>query len=152
MYHLRPATEADFATIQALIHKVQINPTGLDWSRFVLAVTEQGQIIGCGQVKPHKDGSLELASIAVEPEWRGKGIARAIIENLISANPNKRLFLTCRTSLQSLYERFGFRVSRPEEMTPYFRRLSRIANTVRFLHLLPEGILVMQREPLTQPD
>jgi N-acetylglutamate synthase-like GNAT family acetyltransferase len=84
MFSLRPATEADFPAIRELIHVANINPTGLDWRRFVLAVTPDGAIIGCGQVKPHHDGSQELASIAVLPERRRQGIAKAIITLLLT--------------------------------------------------------------------
>ena len=79
MYTLRPATAAEFPAIRKLIWQVGINPIGLDWRRFVLAVDEEGRMLGCGQIKPHKGGIRELASIAVVPEARGLGIARAII-------------------------------------------------------------------------
>ena len=35
---LRPATAADFPAIRALIRRVRINPYGLDWRRFLVAV------------------------------------------------------------------------------------------------------------------
>ncbi len=50
---------------------------GLDWKRFVVAVNDQDEMIGCGQLKPHGQDVLELASIAVYPEHQGKGVARA---------------------------------------------------------------------------
>jgi len=76
-YHLRPAQVKDAASIRRLIWQVHINPTGLDWHHFWVAVDAQDSLLGCGQLKPHGDGSLELASIAVQPQQRGKGIARA---------------------------------------------------------------------------
>ena len=79
-YEIRPAREAEAAQIKDLIHMVGINPTGLDWKRFLVAVYGPGEVIGCGQVKPHGEDILEMASIAVHPDHRGKGIARAIIE------------------------------------------------------------------------
>ena len=83
LFTLRPAAQADDQAIRDLVHIGQINPTGLDWRRFLVAETGQGQVIGCGQVKPHRDGSRELASIVVHPAWRGQGVARAVIERLI---------------------------------------------------------------------
>lgn len=123
---LRPATRADDAAIKALIRSVRINPLDLDWRRFLLAVTPDGEMVGCGQVKPHSDGTLELASIAVRPAWRGRGIARRIIERLLAESP-RPLYLTCASQLGLLYEKFGFRALSESEMTPYFRRLSRLA-------------------------
>ena len=72
-YSIRSAQEAESAQIKALIHEVGINPTGLDWRRFLVAVDGLGRVIGCGQIKPHGSDILELASIAVSPEHRGQG-------------------------------------------------------------------------------
>ena len=57
---------------------------GLDWRHFIIAVDPENQLIGCGQIKPHRDGSSELASIAVQPEYQGQGIGKALIERLLS--------------------------------------------------------------------
>ena len=141
---LRPATQADAHTIKHIIHETGINPMSLDWQRFILATDAEGRIIGCGQVKHHGDGSDELASIAVLPEWRGMGIARQIIEHLLEQHPG-RLYLTCQSQLGSLYEKFGFQRIQPGEMTPYFRRLSRIVSMVNKLFRLRESMLVMRR-------
>ena len=64
-FTVRPATREDFPAIRSLIHTVRINPTGLGWRRFLVAVTPQGRLLGCGQIKLHADGSREMASIAV---------------------------------------------------------------------------------------
>ena len=143
-YHLRPARVADARRIRQIIHRLHLNPLALDWQRFILAVDEQDQVIGCGQVKPHRDGSCELASIAVLPEWRGQKIARAIIEHLLKANPGP-LYLTCRASLGRFYEKFGFRTLELNEMPPYFQRLSRLADLLVRSSLEQEGMLVMKR-------
>ncbi len=132
---LRPALGEDFHAIRALIRTVGINPTGLDWRRFVVAVTPDGKVAGCGQVKPHSDGSRELASIAVRPAFRRQGIAQAIIERLLTENPPP-LYLICRNGLGSFYERFGFRAVRENEMPLYFRRLMRAARLFGKVNLL----------------
>jgi N-acetylglutamate synthase-like GNAT family acetyltransferase len=141
---LRPATAADFPAIRALIRAVRINPLGLDWRHFIVAVSPEGEMTGCGQVKTHGDGSRELASIAVVPEWRGKGVASAIIERLLAEHPGQ-IYLTCRSGLGSFYERFGFRVILPDEMPPYFRRISRLVRAMGTLNLIGEDLLVMER-------
>ena len=137
---LRPATEADSAAIRNLIHRVGINPTGLDWRRFVVAVDGSGRMRGCGQLKPHGKDIGELASIAVELEDRGKGIARLIIEHLI-ARARRPLYLTCRSSLGPFYEKWNFHTIGLNEMPPYFNRLVRLASL-----FMPKGesLLVMR--------
>ena len=53
----RPAQASDEAAIKALIRTVNINPMGLKWQRFLVALDKNGQLIGCGQIKSHRDGS-----------------------------------------------------------------------------------------------
>jgi amino-acid N-acetyltransferase len=145
VFHLRQAAASDAVAIRQLIRDVRINPIGLDWPRFLLAVTLEGELIGCGQVKPHGDGTRELASIAVVPSWRGRGVARAIIERLLADHPGV-LYLTCMASNGPLYEKFGFRSIGTDEMPPYFRRLAHLARTFSALRLSPEKLLVMKRD------
>jgi len=142
-FQLRPARETDSATIKDLIHAVGINPMGLDWKRFVVAVDAQGQIIATGQIKPHGRDIHELASIAVVPEYRGQGLARVIIEHLLKNSP-RPLYLTCVSSLGPLYEKFGFRAIEYDEMPRYFQRLSKLAGLVFLLASRDQKLLVMK--------
>lgn len=126
MEKISKATKEDSAFIRQLIWRVGINPLGLDWRRFVVAVHEHGVRIGCAQIKVHKDGSKELASVAVVPLYRHQGVASAIIR-LILKEYNSPIYLTCRSSLVSFYERFGFlEISDPEIMPSYFRKVKRV--------------------------
>jgi len=144
MFKLRPAVEEDDAAIRALVKEGRINPTGLKWPRFVVAVNSVGEVVGCGQVKSHRDGSIELASLVVTAEWRGLGLARAIIEYLVCEHPED-MYLMCRSSLGDFYERFDFRALRETEMSPYFRRISRLASLAEFLRKDGETLMVMKR-------
>jgi predicted N-acetyltransferase YhbS len=87
----------------------------------------------------------ELASIAVAAAWRGRGIARAIIENLITRHPGS-LYLTCRASLQTFYEKFNFSLVASPDLPPHFRRIKRIFIIIRILRLSDEELLVMLRK------
>jgi N-acetylglutamate synthase-like GNAT family acetyltransferase len=143
MNRIRPARETEAAQIRDLIHLVGINPTGLDWKRFVVAVNDEDVMIGCGQLKPHGQDVLELASIAVYPQHQGKGIARAIIEHLLHHSP-RPLYLMCQSALGSLYEKFGFHAISYEEMPRYFQRISKLAGLVTTLANREERLLVMK--------
>lgn len=142
-FELRPARAEDAKAIRDLIHRVQINPMGLDWRHFVLAVNQSGRILGCGQLKPHGGHVVELASIAVEPEFRGRGIARAVIEYLMAQAP-RPLFLVCLSSMGPFYEKWGFREVGLDDMPAYFRRLARLASLMPSLVGRGEGLLVMK--------
>jgi N-acetylglutamate synthase-like GNAT family acetyltransferase len=144
MFTLRSATKDDATIIRNLVRIGQINPTGLKWQRFVVAETAQGQVIACGQVKPHGDGSDELASIVVDPDWRGKGVARAIIEHFIAIYDGD-LYLMCRENLGPLYEKFGFQSLPQEEMPRYFYRIMRMLGLLDRVMSDGERVLIMKR-------
>jgi N-acetylglutamate synthase-like GNAT family acetyltransferase len=140
---IRPARESEFSQIKDLIHLTGINPMGLDWKRFVVAVNDQDEMIGCGQLKPHGQDILELASIAVYPQYRSQGVARAVIEHLLK-DGLRPLYLMCESSLGSLYEKFGFRSINYDEMPRYFQRMSKLAGLVVSLARREERLLVMK--------
>lgn len=137
-YTLRSAREKDAAPIKDLIHSAGINPMGLDWRRFIVAVDAQDQVIATGQVKPHGRDIHELASIAVVPQYRGQGIARAVIEHLLEDGP-RPLYLTCRSRLEPLYRKFGFQTIPYDEMPRYYQRISKLAGFVEAVARLGQG-------------
>ncbi len=143
MFRFRPATAADARAVRALVRRVRINPTGLDWRRFLVAEGPDGTILACGQIKPHGDGTQELASVAVVEAWRSRGAARGIIERL-QRQAGPPLWLTCREGLEPMYMRFGFRrVRNRQEMSPYFRRLDRLARLILGIARPGEGLAIM---------
>jgi N-acetylglutamate synthase-like GNAT family acetyltransferase len=145
MIILRPATATDQKRIVAIIREAHINPTNLRWKRFILAVDDTtGTVVGTGQIKPHDDKSREVASIAVVPAYQRRGVAHQIIERLIADTPGP-LYLTCRSPMGKFYEQFGFRAIGVNEMTPYFRRLAKIAGALGFL-ARDVTLMVMKRE------
>jgi len=140
---IRPATAADEPTIRRMIREANLNRMNLHWPNFVVA-EQEGAIVGIGQVKQHRDGSRELASMAVVPGRQGQGIGSAIIKTLLSGEGGRVLYLTCRRQLRGYYERFGFRRLERAEYPRYFRRLIPIVNLIagRF----GTEILVMRRD------
>lgn len=144
-FQLRPAQASDAPGIKSLIRSVHINPMGLDWQRFIIAESQEAPILGCGQVKPHTGGIWELASIAVWPQYRGRGIARQIIETLLAGHPGA-LYLMCAAPICPLYEKFGFHLLNASEVPRYFRRMSRLAGIAGALVPGAPQILVMRRQ------
>lgn len=141
-FFLRPAIEADFPEIKALIRQVRINPTKLDWRRFTVAIS--GSIlIGCAQLKPVPGDLIELASVAVRPTHRHQGVGRALIEHLLEAAP-RPVYLTCRSGLEGLYVKFGFQGLDVIEMPPYYRRLRNLANVYMGISGRNETLFVMK--------
>lgn len=154
-FALRWAEEHDEPAIKALVRATDLNPLALHWQHFLVAedaVPEGRRIVGIGQIKVHGDGSRELASIATVPDRRGEGIATTIIEALLVADARistSPLYLTCRSHMETFYERFGFRrAERLADAPAYFRRLMRIYRAFTVVSRLfgGQGGLVMVRE------
>ncbi len=144
MFTLRPARKTESGAIRKLIWQVRINPAGLNWQRFYVAVDERDRLLGCGQIKLHADGCRELASLAVAPAARGQGVARAIIQQLLK-EARRPLYLRCADRLQPFYEKFGFRVVEPAEMPRSLRRTWQMLHWLK-THLAPKApaLLVMR--------
>lgn len=138
-FSIRPARQGDQWTIRRTVWRARINPFDLAWQRFFVAEVN-GKVIGVGQIKPHADGSRELASIAVIPSHQHKGVASMLILALL-ANEQGRVYLTCRAPLEPFYTRLGFRRATEQELPPYFRRIARWSQRFR------QPVLVMVRVP-----
>jgi N-acetylglutamate synthase-like GNAT family acetyltransferase len=146
-FTIQKAGPQNSTQIRDLIERVDINTRGLEWRRFLVALGSMGQIVGCGQVKDHPGGILELASIAVDPKWRGQGVARAIIEALISQHAAEPLYLMTESGLGSLYARFGFRRIEEAEMPTYFRRMLKLPGFIELFANDGLEVIVMKRDP-----
>lgn len=142
---LRPAQLSDEKAIRALIRQARLNPTGLKWQRFLIAEAD-GNFVGCVQIKPHRDGVRELASLAVIPEWHGQGIGTRLI-NALLAQERRELYLMCRAGMATYYQRFGFveleGVAVPSSLRFYYR----VGLIFRWLG--NEGLAIMRRGSLT---
>lgn len=152
---IRPAMASDQATIRSIVRAAGIAPFGLDWPRFLVA-EDNGRIVGVGQVKCHRDGARELASLAVVPEYQGRGIGSQIVEALIRREaagdmPKSILYLMCESSLEGYYRRFGFVRLERREIPLSIGRLVRMGNLfARLLALFSRrqfSIIAMSRPP-----
>ena len=81
--------------------------------------------------------------MAVLPAFRQQGIARALIEHLLLAAP-RPVYLTCRSGLGALYNKFGFQALKIDEMPAYYRRLQRLAGLLMGFTRPEETLLVMK--------
>jgi N-acetylglutamate synthase-like GNAT family acetyltransferase len=139
MYHLRPARHSDQVSITAIVREAHLYPRHLDWPRFIIAEAH-GQVVAVGQVKGHRDGSRELASLAVRPAFRGQGLGSQLCQALIEREAGP-LYLWCRERLETFYNRFDFLRATRDDMSPHFRRLYGLAGVAG---------LVLRRSVLSQ--
>ena len=110
----------------------------------------EGKVVGVGQVKEHRDGSRELASIAVRPNYRKKGIASLVIKRLL-AQETGRLYLVCQNELEDFYIQFGFFRSQGELLPTSMQRIWRLgrwsAAIMSRLGAKSFTIIIMEWEP-----
>ena len=119
---LRPAIAADQAVIIRLVIQNNLNPLGLSWQNFIVAVDKEDQFLGCGQIKNHGDIE-ELASLVVVQEWQGHGVSTVLMDALIK-RAKRPLWLMCESPLVSYYDKFGFsEVKEPIDLPSYFRNV-----------------------------
>ena len=95
-----------------------------------MAVDEGDRVLATGQVKPLRDGTRELASIATVKEFRHLGLASAIIVRLLAETP-RPLYLVCAEPMGNFYVRFGFRELVKNEMPPVLGREAAFFNWLR---------------------
>jgi predicted GNAT family N-acyltransferase len=102
----RPVREEVFVREQGV-------PLDMEWdefdatSRHVVAFDPAGAAIGTGRLLP--DG--HLGRMAVLPDWRGRGVGRALLERLLeiaAAAGQRELALHAQTQAAGFYGRFGF--------------------------------------------
>jgi N-acetylglutamate synthase-like GNAT family acetyltransferase len=146
---IRPATESDSEAIRSLIHEADINPRDLDWRRFLVA-DDGGEVVACAQVRVHRQGTRELASVAVREARRGEGIGRRISEAMIEREPTRPLFLYAEAANVPYWTKFAFAEVEDAALPPDMRRavvatrrLIRAHNLVTRHHY---RIVVMRRD------
>jgi len=105
---VRAAREADAAAIRELVRSApRMNPTGLDWPNFVVAERE-GALVGTAQLRPSGGGAVELGSLVVRADQRGRGLAGRLVDAALARATGRVLVITAAAHA-GFYERRGFR-------------------------------------------
>jgi N-acetylglutamate synthase-like GNAT family acetyltransferase len=128
---IRPARQEDEETLVSLIRQAKLNPRNLHWEHFLVA-EENGKIVGIRQVKVHGQGTREVASGFVLPEYRSQGISARLMRELL-ARENGNLYSMVDQKWLPYYEQFGFRQVDVSQLPPDFRREYRIGRTITLL-------------------
>ncbi len=104
---IRAAVALDQAAITRLVQGERLNPNGLAWQNFIVAVVG-GAVVGAVQMRQHDDDSLELGSLVVHREHRRRGIAGRLITVLLNLHAGQVHVITHRKNAVH-YRRWSFR-------------------------------------------
>jgi N-acetylglutamate synthase-like GNAT family acetyltransferase len=125
---VRRASKDDQAVITAMVRRARLNPADLQWERFVIA--ERGSdAVGVAQLRRHRDGATELASMVVEPELRGYGIAMRMVDALLAGQRAPVYTLIDRRFVDH-FARWGFDRVDPRQLPRSVSRVYRIGRVV----------------------
>jgi GNAT superfamily N-acetyltransferase len=117
---LRAATTADHDWIDDRYARVHFIPS--DFARDTIVVAEMdGAPVGMGRLVPAGEGACELGGMYVEDAQRGRGVARAIIDELIRLAGNRDIYCIPFADLTALYAAAGFAPSDPASATDHVR-------------------------------
>lgn len=107
---IRKARNSDLLAIQRLLSTYFLDMEGLAPEDFVLAEID-GKITGCAALiksEFHGKNFLEIHSIAVHPNFRGKGIGTRLVKYLLTTTGDSCCDLYVRTTAPIFFEKLNF--------------------------------------------
>jgi GNAT superfamily N-acetyltransferase len=118
---LRLANADDAHWINERYASVHFQPSNL--ARDLMVVAElDGAPAGIGRLVPAGEHACELGGMLVFEEFRGRGIARAIIEELLRHTNGRAVYCIPFAELEPIYAATGFvRITSDGELPPYVR-------------------------------
>lgn len=91
-------------------------------SLFGVQVVMNNQTVGMGRVVGDGALNFEIVDVAVDPVHQGKGLGRMIMQSImdyLEQDAPKGAYITLMADVPELYEKFGFKLSRPESEGMY---------------------------------
>jgi amino-acid N-acetyltransferase len=144
---IRQAVALDQVAITRLVHSERLNPHGLAWQNFVVAISGTA-LIGAVQMRQHPEGSCELGSLVVSREHRGHGIAGRLINALLARHPGPVHVIT-RSANAVHYRPWGFARIDPRDAPRTVRRHRLMGQMVSVMSLItgrrPRRLVVLRR-------
>jgi predicted GNAT family N-acyltransferase len=104
---VRDATAAERAFADARYREIQFSPTQASHRQLVAAL--DGALVGLGRLVPIAPGVVELSGIWTSDAVRGRGVARAMVaELLVRSAGDPEVWCVPFSHLVGFYESFGF--------------------------------------------
>jgi len=125
---VRPAVPADVRAIRGLVQPYADQRILLakEWvgyyeavQEFLVAVAEDGSVVGCGALHVMWDDLAEIRTLAVDPAYRGRRVGHLLLEALLDRGRElglRRVF--CLTFEVAFFTSHGFGVIEGTPVTP----------------------------------
>lgn len=118
--NITPATADDLASIKSLLTASQLPVAGVDehWKTFIVA-RDGGRVVACGGAEAYQFVAL-IRSVAVDPGYRGHGLGRRIVRQLLDrlASRGLREFYLLTTTAEEYFRKRGFKPIDRDEVHP----------------------------------
>ena len=132
---IRIAVESDLQElenfIKPFVESRRLLPRTFDELRELLAhlfIAElDGRIVGCAALEIYSWKLAEIRSLAVAPEWQGKGLGRALTEQLLTeakAAGVQKVVLLTNTAAEFFAREFGFALAARQQFDAAFNASS----------------------------
>lgn len=110
---------------------------GLEKLEKILLMYDENKVIACGAIKPVSDSTAELARMYTDADYRGQGLAKQIIQEIIDYAKRKgykKIILDTwkdSTSARKLYSSLGFRERPPFDAKTFQNSFSTYDETIQ---------------------
>lgn len=124
---LRVGRPMDYGAMFILVVTEKMNPLLGNMGNFLVYESEEGEVVGGGQVRSGETG--EVSNLVVDKEWRGRGIGSALLRALVDKHGAQRdLCLLCLRRGVPFYEREGFVEAGPDKLPAHVKAERSFAN------------------------
>lgn len=109
MISISNAKSSDLSVIESLLKSVWGDTNNISCEQFVVA-KDNNKLIGCVRIKRLDRDCLELASLAVLEEYRGKGIGNKLVKEILKKGKKRPVYLLCFLDRKNFYTNSGFSI------------------------------------------
>lgn len=99
------ALSEDMPAITGLLTSLNLDMEDLHHSQFSV-IRNNGEIVAAGRVRMHSDGTAELCSLGVWPDFRNKGYGGELTSRMFERAATDKLWLV--TEIPSFFGRLGY--------------------------------------------
>ena len=138
---IRPAGRSDLPGIESLLADSHLPLVGVEEHLgYYLVAEERGRVLGVVGLEPYGKSGL-LRSAAVHPDWRGRGLAKTLVQQLIAESTARgiRTLYLLTTTAEHFFPRFGFKPIARDAVPEAVRA------SVEFREACPASATVMER-------